>query len=67
MNRKSLLIAEVKAELRMAKILNKHNKLFMELQNASQTQTNPTEQPVNSTPNQLQGLGNQLPQPTNVP
>ncbi len=64
MNRKSLLIAEVKAELRMAKILNKHNKLFMELQNASQTETNPTEQP---TPDQQAGLVSQVPQPTNVP
>jgi hypothetical protein len=60
MNRKSLLIAEVKAELRMAKILNKHNKLFMELQNANPTNAVPT-------PDQQAGLVSQVPQPTNVP
>lgn len=63
MNRKSLLIAEVKAEIRMAKILDKHNKLFMELnQNANSTNAVPA-----STPDQQQGLGGQVPQPTNVP
>lgn len=74
MNRKSLLLAEVKAELRMTVVLTKHQMKFMELtQNVSQPTSANTQQQIpaqqipQSPPNQQAGYGGAVPPAANLP